>query len=133
VQWSSETIGAITSELAKAQAELTNPEKALIATIRASNPREKDQIFRCAALSSGLDIVRKELRATKGRSIFRTSPKLIPSSRLPDPSVASPGSVLQKLGFGRARARILNKFLLKSINGRIHVPLFLDGQTCIGP
>jgi hypothetical protein len=35
--------------------------------------------------------------------------------------------------FWPARARILNKFLLKSINGRIHVPLFLDGQTCIGP
>jgi hypothetical protein len=47
----SETIGAITSELAKAQAELTNPEKALIATIRASNPREKDQSFREARRS----------------------------------------------------------------------------------
>ena len=32
-----------------------------IATIRASNPREKDQTFRYAALSSGLDIVRKAL------------------------------------------------------------------------
>ena len=61
VQRSSETIGAIASALAKAQAELTNPEKALIATIRASNPREKDQTFRYAALSSGLDIVRKTL------------------------------------------------------------------------
>jgi ERF superfamily len=59
MQRSSETIGAIASALAKAQAELTNPEKALIATIRASNPREKDQTFRYAALSSGLDIVRK--------------------------------------------------------------------------
>jgi hypothetical protein len=58
---SSETIGAISAALAKAQAELTNPEKALIATIRASNPREKDQTFRYAALSSGLDIVRKTL------------------------------------------------------------------------
>ena len=57
----SETIGAIASALAKAQAELTNPEKALVATIRASNPREKDQTFRYAALSSGLDIVRKTL------------------------------------------------------------------------
>jgi ERF superfamily len=61
MQRSSETIGAIASALAKAQAELTNPEKALIATIRASNPREKDQTFRYAALSSGLDIVRKAL------------------------------------------------------------------------
>ncbi len=58
---SSETIGAIAAALAKAQAELTNPEKALIATIRAANPREQDQTFRYAALSSGLDIVRKAL------------------------------------------------------------------------
>ena len=61
MQRSSETIGAIAAALAKAQAELTNPEKALTATIRASNPREKDQTFRYAALSSGLDIVRKTL------------------------------------------------------------------------
>ena len=61
MQRSSETLGAIAAALAKAQAELTNPEKALIATIRASNPREKDQTFRYAALSSGLDIVRKAL------------------------------------------------------------------------
>jgi hypothetical protein len=40
----------------QAQAELTNPEKALVATIRASNPRDQDQTFRYAALSSGLDI-----------------------------------------------------------------------------
>jgi ERF superfamily len=61
MQRSSETIGAIASALAKAQGELTNPEKALVATIRASNPRETDQTFRYAALSSGLDIVRKTL------------------------------------------------------------------------
>jgi hypothetical protein len=58
---SSESIGAIAAALAKAQAELTNPEKSLIATIRASHPRENDQMFRYAALSSGLDIVRKAL------------------------------------------------------------------------
>src|SRR6202167_4518525 len=61
MQRSSETIGAIAAALAKAQAELTNPEKALVATIRASNPRDEDQTFRYAALSSGLDIVRKAL------------------------------------------------------------------------
>jgi hypothetical protein len=61
VQRSSETIGAIAGALAKAQAELINPEKAMTATIRASNPREQDQTFRYAALSSGLDIVRKAL------------------------------------------------------------------------
>jgi hypothetical protein len=61
VQRSSETIGAIATALAKAQAELTNPEKSLTATIRASNPRDHDQTFRYAALSGGLDIVRKAL------------------------------------------------------------------------
>jgi hypothetical protein len=61
MQQSSETIGAIAAALAKAQAELANPEKSLVATIRASNPRDHDQIFRYAALSSGLDIVRKAL------------------------------------------------------------------------
>jgi hypothetical protein len=61
MQQSSETIGAIAAALAKAQVELTNPEKSLVATIRASNPRDHDRTFRYAALSSGLDIVRKTL------------------------------------------------------------------------
>ena len=61
MQRSSESIGAIATALAKAQAVLTNPEKSLVATIRASHPRENDQTFRYAALSSGLDIVRKAL------------------------------------------------------------------------
>jgi hypothetical protein len=58
---SSETIGAIASALAKAQGELTNPEKSLIATIRSPLPREGDRTFRYASLASGLDIVRKSL------------------------------------------------------------------------
>ena len=61
MQRSSESIGAIAAALAKAQVELANPEKSLVATIRASGPRETDQTFRYAALSSGLDIVRKAL------------------------------------------------------------------------
>jgi ERF superfamily protein len=61
VQRSSESIGAIAAALAKAQVELTNPEKSLVATIRASHPRDHDQTFRYAALSSGLEIVRKAL------------------------------------------------------------------------
>src|SRR5260370_13939712 len=58
---SSESIGAIASALAKAQGELTNPEKSLMATIRSSFPREGDRTFRYASLASGLDIVRKSL------------------------------------------------------------------------
>ena len=59
MQRSSETIGAIAAALAKAQAELTNPEKSLTATIRSPFPREGDRTFRYASLSSGLEIVRK--------------------------------------------------------------------------
>src|SRR5580700_10467828 len=61
MQRSSESIGAIAAALAKAQAELTNPEKSLTATIRSPFPRESDRTFRYASLSSGLDIVRKAL------------------------------------------------------------------------
>src|SRR5437879_4127737 len=58
---SSESIGAIAAALAKAQAELTNPEKSLTATIAASDSRGGERTFRYASLSSGLDIVRKSL------------------------------------------------------------------------
>jgi hypothetical protein len=59
VQRHSDTIGAIAAALAKAQAELTNPEKSLTATIPAVFPREAARTFRYAPLSGGLDIVRK--------------------------------------------------------------------------
>src|SRR5450759_2865274 len=58
---SSETIGTIAAALAKAQAEITNPEKSLTANIRSPFPREEDRTFRYASLASGLDIVRKSL------------------------------------------------------------------------
>jgi hypothetical protein len=61
VHSSSESISAIAAALAKAQAELTNPEKSLVATIRSPFPREGERTFRYAPLSSGLDIVRKSL------------------------------------------------------------------------
>jgi hypothetical protein len=56
---SSNSIGAIAAALAKAQGELTNPEKSLVATIRSPFQREGDRTFRYASLASGLDIVRK--------------------------------------------------------------------------
>jgi hypothetical protein len=52
VQRSSESIGAIAAALAKAQIELTNPEKSLVATIRSPFPREGDQTFRYASLAT---------------------------------------------------------------------------------
>src|SRR5437870_8719367 len=61
VHSSSESIGTIAAALAKAQAELANPEKSLVAKIRPPFPREGDRTFRYAPLSSGLDIVRKSL------------------------------------------------------------------------
>ncbi len=61
MQRSSESIGAIAAALAKAQGELTNPEKSLTATIRPDGPGLGERSFRYAPLSSGLDIVRKTL------------------------------------------------------------------------
>jgi hypothetical protein len=61
MQRSSESVGALASALAKAQAELVNPEKSLTATISATAPGERERAFRYAPLSSGLDIVRKTL------------------------------------------------------------------------
>src|SRR5262245_3210577 len=62
MQRSSETIGTIAGALAKAQAELTNPEKSLVATIEVEGGGQgKERSFRYAPLSSGLEIVRKTL------------------------------------------------------------------------
>jgi hypothetical protein len=58
---SSESIASLAGALAKAQAELTNPEKSLVATIRPQSRGEAERSFRYAPLSSGLDIVRKTL------------------------------------------------------------------------
>jgi hypothetical protein len=73
MQRSSESIGAIAGALAKAQAELTNPEKSLTATIRSPSPKEGDRTFRYASLSSGLDIVRKALGKYEIATVQTTS------------------------------------------------------------
>lgn len=69
---SSERIGAIAAALAKAQATLTNPEKNLVAIVRAPFPREEDRTFRYASLASGLDIVRRALSAQEIATIQTT-------------------------------------------------------------
>src|SRR5216684_1433147 len=61
MQRSSESVASLAAALAKAQAELVNPEKSLTATLRAAAPGEAQRTFRYAPLSSGLDIVRKTL------------------------------------------------------------------------
>jgi ERF superfamily len=73
MQRSSESIGCIAGALAKAQLELTNPEKSLVATIRSPFPREGDRTFRYASLSSGLDIVRKTLGKFEIATVQTTS------------------------------------------------------------
>src|SRR6201987_1334859 len=59
MQHSSTSVGALAAALAKAQAEIANPEKSLTATIVSPFPREGSRTFRYAPLSSGLDLVRK--------------------------------------------------------------------------
>src|SRR5438034_2469613 len=70
---SSESIGTIAAALAKAQAELANPEKSLVATVRSPFPREGNRTFRYAPLSSGLDIVRKGLGRNEIATIQTTA------------------------------------------------------------
>ena len=73
MQRSSESVGALASALAKAQAELVNPEKSLTATIRTAGPGERERTFRYAPLSSGLDIVRKTLGQHEIATVQTTS------------------------------------------------------------
>src|SRR3954454_7721536 len=58
---SSDNIGAIAAALARAQANLANPQKLLTGTIHSPFPREESRTFRYASLASGLEIVRKTL------------------------------------------------------------------------
>ena len=56
----SDNVAAIATALAKAQTELTNPEKAMMGSIYNARS-DSQQSFRYASLSSGLDIIRKVL------------------------------------------------------------------------
>jgi hypothetical protein len=46
MQRSSESIGTIAAALAKAQAQLVNPKKSLVATVRSDGRRGVEQTFR---------------------------------------------------------------------------------------
>jgi ERF superfamily len=61
VHRSSPSIASLAAALAKAQADLVNPEKSMTATVRSDERGRTEQTFRYAPLSSGLDIVRKTL------------------------------------------------------------------------
>jgi hypothetical protein len=78
MQRSSNKIGTLATALAKAQAEIANPERSLTATIVSPFPRERQRTFRYASLSTGLDIVRKclgqhEIATVQSTSIDRDS------------------------------------------------------------
>src|SRR5215470_10322021 len=73
MQRSSETIGTIAAALAKAQAQLVNPEKSLVGTIRSGQTSGSERSFRYAPLSSGLDIVRKTLSQHEIATVQTTS------------------------------------------------------------
>ena len=78
MQRSSNKIGTLAAALAKAQAEIANPEKSLTATIESPFPREGQRTFRYASLSTGLDIVRKclgqhEIATVQSTAIDRDS------------------------------------------------------------
>ena len=73
MQRSSESIGTIAAALAKAQAQLVNPEKSLVATIRSNEAGTSERSFRYAPLSSGLDIVRKTLSQHEIATVQTTS------------------------------------------------------------
>src|SRR4051812_14663343 len=69
---SSETIGTIAAALTKAQLELTNPAKSLVGTLPGMTPNG-DRSFRYAALSSGLDPVRKCLGRHESATVQTTA------------------------------------------------------------
>ena len=73
MQRSSESIASLAGALAKAQIELTNPEKSLIGTISSDDPERAERAFRYASLSSGLDIVRKVLGQHEIATVQTTS------------------------------------------------------------
>src|SRR5437588_587055 len=73
MQRSSETIGTIAAALAKAQAQLVNPEKSLVGTIRSDKSGAPERSFRYAPLAIGLDIVRKTLSQHEIATVQSTS------------------------------------------------------------
>jgi hypothetical protein len=73
MQKSSEHIGAIAAALAKAQAQISNPEKLLTAKINSSDTGAGERTFRYASLASGLDAVRKALGSNEIAVVQTTS------------------------------------------------------------
>ena len=72
MQRASKSIGALALRW-PAQTQLTNPEKSLVATVREEGRHGREQTFRYAPLSSGLDIVREVLGQHEIATVQTTS------------------------------------------------------------
>src|ERR1700720_4102635 len=84
-QRASESIGALAAALAKAQIELVNPEKSLVATIREEGRHGREQRFRYAPLSAGLEITRKVLGQYEIATLQTQSERRIHRPAVPRP------------------------------------------------
>jgi ERF superfamily len=73
MQQSSDSIGSLAAALARAQVDLINPEKSMVATIRPKGSGAAEQIFRYAPLSDGLNIIRKTLGQHEIATVQSTS------------------------------------------------------------
>ena len=148
---SSESVAALAAALAKAQAELVNPEKCLTATIRTGRPGERERSFRYAPLSSGLDIVRKtlgqhEIATVQTTAIDQTAGMVNLTTMLAHASgewIASDWPVCpvsetaspQRMGAALTYARRYALFTLVGIAGEddLDAPDLQDGAPSSGP
>jgi hypothetical protein len=148
---SSETVAALASALAKAQAELVNPEKSLTATIRTGRPGDSERSFRYAPLSSGLDIVRKtlgqhEIATLQTTAIDQTAGMVHLTTTLAHASgewIASDWPVCpiaetanpQRMGAALTYARRYALFTLVGIAGEddLDAPDLCDGPSSLSP
>lgn len=73
MQRSSNKIGTLATALAKAQSELANPEKSLVATLPTTAPGGQERSYRYASLASGLELVRKCLGQHEIATVQATS------------------------------------------------------------
>ena len=85
------SIGSLAAALARAQVELINPEKSMVASIRPDDGTA-EQIFHYAPLSSGLGIVRKTLGQHEIATVQTTS---LDQTR-PPPDFANPDKPCQR-------------------------------------
>ena len=73
MHYASSSVGALAAALAKAQAELVNPEKSLVGSVGPSGRGGPERMFRYAPLASGLDIIRKALGRHEIATVQTTS------------------------------------------------------------